>query len=396
MKYPNSMMVEPMWARHLKANAVIQNSHTQSSKVKTKAPSKKEVNPMPHNIVSKMDVLDPRPNEVVGSRKALLIVDYSNWLYRAYFSSLKDLEIRPWMPFIRALDMLRTCVKHIKGHESGVEVEFLFCGDTVRRKLDRMKTDEMYKEERPSTTNLGFYIFRNLMSFVIKDIGCNIVYHEGSEGDDVIASLVHKFAKKCDCSKPCANCKCAEKDPYASIVIFSCDRDLNSLLCYRGVSIYRPPSIFYTRNDFLEEFGFAPDMFEIYRALVGDKSDGVKGVTAWGDSRAKTHINKMDWEEALKKEDKMDQFEHSLALVSLRKDIPDLPAGGCHIKVGSDGEVFEKLKAEYYRQDAIDDVIFAERRLEEACKSYTIGGKVNEDESGDKDKTGSVEEGLPF
>ena len=321
---------------------------------------------MPHNIVA-MDVMDHRPNVEIPieqhGKRVLILVDYSNLLYRAYFSSIKDLEVRPWLPFIRALDMLRSCAKHVKDHKD-TQFSFIFCGDSVRKKLDRMKTNESYKEDRPPLTNLKFYIFRNVMNYVIKDLGCEVIFHDGAEGDDVIASLVHKFSKKCDCATPCANCKCADSQRYNSIIIFSCDRDLNSLLEYNNVTIYRPPSIFYTRSDFQTDYGFHPKYFPVYKALVGDKSDNIKGVALWGDNRAKIHIGKLDWLETLEKDGTTDQFNHALSLVTLRTDIPDLPNKGYKIVVGSSGEVFEKIRNEYYRQDAIDDIIFAEKRLE--------------------------------
>ena len=346
---------------------------------------------MSHNIISKVDVLDPTPTVVDKTGKVLILVDYSNLLYRAYFSSLKDLEIRPWMPFIRALDMLRTCVKHVKGH-TDTQIQFIFCGDTVRKKLDRMRVDESYKEERPSLTNLNFYIFRNVMSYVIKDLGCEIIQHEGAEGDDVIASLVHKFSKQCDCDKPCVNCRCAEQDPYSNIVIFSCDRDLDGLLQYRGVLMYRPPHFFYTSQDFLDEFGFNPKLYGVYKSLVGDKSDGIKGVTLWGDVRAKKHIEQGNWEETLTKEGKLDEFGRAMALVTLRTDIPDLPDKGFEIKVGGCPEMFEKLRAEYHKKDAADDVVFYEQRLERACQND--GG--NDDVEQETQAETKVEEDLPF
>lgn len=227
------------------------------------------------------------------------------------------------------------------------------------------------------------------MTYVLRDIGCEILQHEGAEGDDVVASLVHKFSKPCDCERPCVNCKCAEQDPYNNIIVFSSDRDLNYLLRYRGVSIYRPPSIFYTRQDFIDEFGFNPSLFNVYKSLVGDKSDGIKGVAFWGDARAKKHIEQNNWVETLKKDGTYEEFEHAMALVTLRTDIPNLPDTGSKIVVGGCPELFDKLKGEYHNKDAVDDVIFAEKRLEVACESYS-GGNVNED------KNESLEEGLPF
>ncbi len=296
------------------------------------------------------------------------------------------------MPFLRMLDMLRSCVKRTIGHETDAEVSFIFCGDSSRQKLDRSKIDPTYKEERPSLTNLNFYIFRNVMTPVLKDLGLEIISHDGAEGDDVIASLVHKFSKKCDCTKQCTNCKCASTQLYNHIIVFSCDRDLNSLLEYNNVTIYRPPSIFYNRQGFEEEYGFHPKLFPVYKALVGDKSDGIKGVDLWGDARAKKHIAQLDWMAILDKDHTIDQFEKALTLVTLRTDIPGLPDRGFDV-VGNNGvEGLGKIQLEYHRKEAVEDVKFAEMRLVEACNAdhkFDWGGDLNEkDEQTDKD--------LPF
>jgi 5'-3' exonuclease len=149
------------------------------------------------------------------------------------------------------------------------------------------------------------------------------------------------------------------------------DRDLNSLLEYNNTVIYRPPSIFYSRDMFELEYGFHPRYFQIFKALVGDKSDGIKPVPLWGENRAKIHILKGDWEEVLIKDDHMEKFQHNLDLVRFNYDvslvIDDVTR---YIGVLSSDKLKEKVLKEYYRQDAVDDIDFAEKRLEEACNNF--------------------------
>ena len=162
---------------------------------------------MSNNIIS-MDVLDPRPNVVVGGTKTLILVDYSNLLYRSYFSCMRDIELKPWLPFMRCLDMLRTCIQKCRKRNPISTIDIIFCGDSVRQKLDRMKVDENYKADRPALTNLKFYTFRYLMNQVLDALGQKVHYFYGQEGDDVIASIVKKHCKddKCTCTVPCKVC----------------------------------------------------------------------------------------------------------------------------------------------------------------------------------------------
>jgi len=303
-----------------------------------------------------------------GKMRMLVAVDYSNFVYRAYFSSLHSLEVRPWLPFLRALDMLRSCIQHCRKKWPGCSIEFIFCGDSVRKKLDRMKTDENYKADRPPLTNLRFYIFRKLMALVIEDIGCEIVYFDGQEGDDVMASVVHGNCKECTCEKPCEDCKHA--DPNFMVVIFTCDKDLNALLKYRNVIVYRPPDIWYTACMFEREYGFHPRYFTAYKAMIGDKSDGVKGVEGWGPSRAKCHILKQDWEKVLQQDPKSyAQYLHAYELVKLNYEIEDTPITGMPIRLAKKSDSMNTIFNEYHRDEAVSDILFAEKRLEEVFKN---------------------------
>lgn len=296
------------------------------------------------------------------NKKLLILVDFSNFLYRAYFSSIKDLEIRPWMPFIRGLDMLRACVKYCRKEYE--DVEFIFAGDSYRHKLERTQIDPEYKAHRKSVPDQRFNKFRNLLEDVLQHMGFSLCMNERAEGDDVIATCVHNNMPRCDCNKRCANCAC-EKSLGTRIVIFSADKDLYALLSYKNVTVYRPPNIIYSKNDFLEEYGFDPSWFPIYKALIGDKSDNIKGVMGWGEAKAKKHIIVGDWEKLLNEENKMSEFKHSMSLVKLNYKVSDVPLVGTKINIANNNlGLYTAVMREYQNKEAVDDIIFGEKRLE--------------------------------
>lgn len=299
--------------------------------------------------------------------KLLIVVDYSNLLYRAYFSCVTAAEVRPWLPVIRALDMLRSCVWHCR--KNGQPVEFIFCGDSVRKKLDRLKIDAEYKIDRPPLANLRFTIFRSVMNKVIEALGLEVVIVDGAEGDDVIATVVDKTCHKCPCVKKCDRCDCAMLRGYnTDVVIFSMDRDLNSLLMYNRCAIYRPPGRIYDRAAFEEEFGFSPKLYSVYKALVGDRSDGLKGVSGWGPAKAKAHVLAGDWVDVLSKDNELHKFTHYHNLIKLNHEVMGVPCEGDSPRVTESKALTLKTQKEYKNPNSLDDILFMMKRLEESCK----------------------------
>jgi 5'-3' exonuclease len=74
-------------------------------------------------------------------------------------------------------------------------------------------------------------------------------------------------------------------------VIFSGDRDLQQLLSWERVLIYRAPGLFIDVATFEEEFGIPVNKYTIYKALIGDKSDNIQGVEGFGPVKAALAIN---------------------------------------------------------------------------------------------------------
>lgn len=206
--------------------------------------------------------------------RTLVLVDWSNLLYRAWFSS----EDNPEIGYLRVFDMLRACVHRSK--QQGVPLEMIFCGES-RTPLKKLEIDPTYKNNRTNTGNDKFREFRETLEDLFVMLGWEIISVPGFEADDVIASIVDKQCHRCRCKKKCTNCDCHLKYR-TDVVIFSGDKDFQQLLAWDRVLLLRGSGIFVTRESFEEEYGIPVAHYTTFLALVGDKSDNIPGVQGVG------------------------------------------------------------------------------------------------------------------
>ena len=101
-------------------------------------------------------------------------------------------------------------------------------------------------------------------------LNIKVLFSNNMEADDLIASIVKLFEKQCE------------------IIISSFDSDFFQLindnvkvLRYRGKSTQ-----IYDKLYFEEKFGFKPSKYVLYKSLVGDTSDNIRGVKSIGPKRA--------------------------------------------------------------------------------------------------------------
>lgn len=254
----------------------------------------------------------PPDSFVPGVTSTLVLVDWSNLMYRAWFISREQ----PWVAFCKFFDMLRLCVR--KSKQAGIPIKIIFCGES-RTKLKRTEMFPEYKGTRKHSKNEEFAAFRKKLEICINKLGYELLRIDGAEADDVIASIVANNCHRCYCKVPCGNCEHAQQYT-TDVVIFSGDRDLQQLLSWKRVLIYRAPGLFVDIKAFEEEFGIPVQKYNIYKALVGDKSDNISGVEGFGPVKAQIAINSDTvaediWE--LGGKESADQFKLALNLVNL-------------------------------------------------------------------------------
>jgi len=256
-------------------------------------------------------------NSDISATKTLILVDWSNLLYRAWFVSREE----SWIAFCKFFDMLRMCVHRSK--QEGIPTEIIFAGES-RSKLNRSKLCKSYKANRKPPENLEFRAYRQGLAELLEKLGWPLVSYPGAEADDVIASIVKDQCHRCFCKTPCVDCHCA--DEYTTdVVIFSGDRDLQQLLAWDRTRIYRAPGVFIDKKQFEEEYGIPVTKFTIYKALVGDKSDNITGVNGFGPVKAVTSIIHNTVPEDVYEmggQKAVEDFEQALELVKLDYNCP--------------------------------------------------------------------------
>jgi DNA polymerase-1 len=112
-----------------------------------------------------------------------------------------------------------------------------------------------------------FLAQKTLLTTALRYLGCAVVEVEEAEGDDLLCAIV-------------------QLSPTEKIVLISEDMDLAQLVD-QHVSLYRPGrEVLVEYDNFAEATGIQASQFLLYKALVGDTSDNIKGVKGVGKKRA--------------------------------------------------------------------------------------------------------------
>lgn len=197
--------------------------------------------------------------------KKLLLIDANSLIHRS-FHALPPLTTPKGEPINAVYGLSSILLKLLREHNP----------DYVAAAFDRPEPtfrDEMfkdYKAHRPPTAD-------ELISQLIKahetfeKFGIKVVEQPGLEADDIVGTLAEKM----------------KNEPDIKVVIFSGDKDNLQLidgdkvvveLLKTGVS----KTITYNEALFLQEYGFSPKQLVDYKALIGDTSDNIPGVTGIG------------------------------------------------------------------------------------------------------------------
>lgn len=194
-------------------------------------------------------------------------------------SLLIDVHNLLWRFFSVTPDLPQLTVSHIAMLAEQFGVDYCFCaldhGTPAYRKIlcdykaqRRGKIDDDKRQ--------AFYEFAAKAIDMLRQVYVVIGVH-GFEADDILAYL--------------------SKNLMGDKIIVSADTDYFQLLS-DTVLIYNGHDL-YTSEVFFERFGFTPDKFIIYRAMVGDRSDNIKGVRGVGEATAKKLLQKINTIEEL-------------------------------------------------------------------------------------------------
>lgn len=236
----------------------------------------------------------------------LVLIDGHSIAYRSYFAlirnPLRDSKGRNTSAIFGFLQAMDKIAEHYPTDHMVITFD---AGEKVFR---HDKFEDYKKDRKPMPDDLVWQV--PMISDIAKLQGLPVLLKEGYEADDILGTLVERFA-----------------DKFEKVVIVSGDKDLMQLVG-GNVVIYES----YKDQEFdapavKEKLGVSPEQVTDYLALTGDSIDGVPGVPGVGSKRAKAFLEKYgDLKTALDKEDKLAEHrevaELSYELVQLHTDVP--------------------------------------------------------------------------
>lgn len=199
------------------------------------------------------------------SKKPLVLVDGSSYLYRAFHAMFKaDLRNSSGQPTgaIRGVtSMLRKLQKDFP--DSPIAVVFDAKGKTFR--------DELFAEYKahrpPMPDDLRSQI--EPTHNIIKAMGMPLLVIEGVEADDVIGTLAKQATEQ-----------------GIEVIVSTGDKDMAQLVSDHVTLINTMTETTMDRAGVIEKFGIPPELIIDFLALMGDKVDNIPGVPGVGEKTA--------------------------------------------------------------------------------------------------------------
>jgi len=235
--------------------------------------------------------------------RTLLVVDFLNTLIRSV-SVNKELE-HEGIPTGGIYGFFNQLVKLIHLHQP---THYLICKDKkpyIREVMFPNYKGDRKKKKYDDDFDFGYALDTNitLANDLLKQLGLPTWSIQGLEADDLIAFAVETHHEQFD-----------------NIIVLSNDTDLNQLLEYENVRLYKKSK--YTQRDgtyglseFNEEFDVSVDKWVEYTALVGTHN-GVPGFKGIGPKTATKILNDINRREIFK-EDNEEELNKKIELITL-------------------------------------------------------------------------------
>lgn len=197
------------------------------------------------------------------SRKPLVLVDGSFYIYRSFFA-LPPLSTKDGQPTGAIKGALNALNKLLKQYQpSHVAVVFDAGGPTFRHELSAD-----YKAHRPPTPDDLKAQFAPLQD-IVRAMGLPVLLEQGVEGDDILGTLAVEAASH-----------------GWDVIISTGDKDMAQLVNERITLVNPFMDTVLDTTGVEAKFGVKPSQIIDYLALVGDSSDGIAGVQGVGPKTA--------------------------------------------------------------------------------------------------------------
>ncbi|CAL4322720.1 5'-3' exonuclease [Buchnera aphidicola] len=191
-----------------------------------------------------------------NKKNILIIVDGTNYLYRAYFA-FKNFQNKKKEP-IGAIYGTLIMLKKVFNKYMPNKIIIVFDHKTINF---RKKIYKKYKANRPKIPQ-DLKVQINQLIKIINYIGIPVIQIPGFEADDIIGTLVYKKNKK-------------------NILILTNDKDMMQLI-NKNVKILNHHETIIGEKEVRKKFGISPKLIKDFLALVGDRSDNIPGIPGVG------------------------------------------------------------------------------------------------------------------
>lgn len=203
----------------------------------------------------------------------LLLVDGHSQAYRAFFGVKTPLSTRDGEPTTAVYGFVRKFLSILREYKPDYATVAFDGGDTWRHTefpAYKATRDSMPDEMRTQMDRIAEFL---------QAYGVPVVTYENYEADDIIGTLAHK----------------ADEEG-VDVLVLTGDRDMFQLITDRVNILYTkggptPETVRYGLKELHERYNLSPDQFVDLKALIGDTSDNIPGISGVGEKTAIKFLN---------------------------------------------------------------------------------------------------------
>ena len=198
----------------------------------------------------------------------LLLVDGHSQAYRAFFGVKTPLTTRDGEPTTAVYGFIRKFLSILREYKPDYAAVAFDKGDTWRH-----AEFPAYKATRDSMPD-EMHSQMNRIAEFLEVYGVPVITYDNYEADDIIGTLSRKAASE-----------------DVDVLILTGDRDMFQLITERVRVLYTkggpsPETVIYGLPELRERYGLGPEQFVDLKALIGDNSDNIPGITGVGEKTA--------------------------------------------------------------------------------------------------------------
>ncbi|MBO5439264.1 MAG: DNA polymerase I, partial [Clostridia bacterium] len=198
--------------------------------------------------------------------KNFLIIDGNSILNRAFYGNLRPLTTKEGIP----TNAIYTMLNMIKKHLDAIKPEYVMVAWDLKAKTFRHKACDFYKANRkgmPEELAIQLPYAKECLSL----LGLKLMELEGYEADDLIGTAT-RF----------------EHDSDVHSYVLTGDRDSLQLINESTSVILTKTKedVVYDTEKFIADYGVTPTQYIDVKAIMGDSSDNILGVSGIGEKGA--------------------------------------------------------------------------------------------------------------